>query len=147
MIRGFIEQQHSRLNEQRPRERDAHSPSPAHVAGLLLYSLRVEAEATKNGAGAALKGARVELVELLVDAVEELALGAVLDEDVVGLLLEAGDLALGRVDDVVEGGFVRRLGLRRAGGRCRCSPGVGTSLLARTCRKVLFPQPLRPMSP
>lgn len=107
--RGLVEQEQVGLDEERAGEGDAHTPTSRHVLGRLGHHLLGEAETVQDRAGLGLEHGRVHLLDLLVDGLERELVDVVGDREILGKLLEALNLGLGRGDDVVEGVDVGRL--------------------------------------
>mmetsp|Transcript_25316 Transcript_25316/g.59051 ORF Transcript_25316/g.59051 Transcript_25316/m.59051 type:complete len:382 (+) Transcript_25316:1690-2835(+) len=110
VVGRLVEHEQHRLHKERLREGDAHAPAARHVLGRLVHHLLAEAEAEEQLARALLEGARVHLVELLVDRLEPRVLRPVLRHDLLLELLEALLLQPHRVNHHVD----RRTLARRA---------------------------------
>lgn len=100
-----------RLDEERPREGDAHAPTTGHVLGRLGHHRLPETETVEDGRRLGLEGRRVELFELLVLQLEADLVDVVGDRHLLDLAFEQGDLVAGGLDDVLDGSDVARLDL------------------------------------
>ena len=99
---GVVEKKERGLDEEGLGEGDTHTPSTRHVLGLLVHGLLVETETSQNERGTGVEGGRVHGVDTLVQVLELGAVGTLLFEDSLGLLLHVGERLLGLLDDPLE---------------------------------------------
>mmetsp|Transcript_17398 Transcript_17398/g.41925 ORF Transcript_17398/g.41925 Transcript_17398/m.41925 type:complete len:272 (+) Transcript_17398:1173-1988(+) len=111
MVGRLVEEEERGLREEGTAERHTHAPPAGKVLGLLLEEILRKAETHQDLRGAQLKRVRVHPVYTVVNVEEELVVRARGLAEVLRHRLQTLHLRLHDVDDSLERGAVRGLGL------------------------------------
>mmetsp|Transcript_1263 Transcript_1263/g.2727 ORF Transcript_1263/g.2727 Transcript_1263/m.2727 type:complete len:232 (-) Transcript_1263:414-1109(-) len=111
MVGGLVQQEHSRLAQQRPGQRNTHPPPPRQILRLLGHEVAAEAETHEDLGRAHLEGVGVHAVDPVVNVLHDVCLGARSLHHVLREGLQCFHLLSDNVDNRLERGAVAGLRL------------------------------------